>query len=155
MNAISLWQPWASLVVAGIKHWETRSWDTTYRGLLAIHATKTVPPRVKRLIDEERTEEAATLKRLMNGMGYQKVDDMPMGAILGIVVIKETVPAEKVIPVLVWHRHLGDFSHGRFAWRLASLVKFDTPFPARGRQGLWEWAMPAQAAYQISRATGE
>lgn len=93
------------------------------------------------------------IKILMSRMGYQKVDDMPMGAVLGIVVIKETIPADQVINVLVWHRHLGDFSPGRFAWRLANPVKFNTPFPVRGGQGLWEWAMPAQAAYQISRAT--
>lgn len=41
MKAISLWQPWASLVPAGAKPVETRSWSTSYRGPLAIHAAKT------------------------------------------------------------------------------------------------------------------
>lgn len=40
MKAISLWQPWASLVAVGAKKIETRSWATKYRGSLAIHATK-------------------------------------------------------------------------------------------------------------------
>lgn len=40
MNAISLWQPWASLVAAGIKRIETRSWGTNFRGPIAIHAAK-------------------------------------------------------------------------------------------------------------------
>lgn len=38
MKAITLWQPWASLVAIGAKTIETRSWATKYRGPLAIHA---------------------------------------------------------------------------------------------------------------------
>lgn len=41
MKALSLWQPWASLVAIGAKTIETRSWSTSYRGPLAIHAAKT------------------------------------------------------------------------------------------------------------------
>lgn len=40
MKAITLSQPWASLVALGVKTIETRSWGTTYRGPLAIHAGK-------------------------------------------------------------------------------------------------------------------
>lgn len=40
MRAISLWQPWASLVVLGAKKIETRHWSTNYRGPLLIHAAK-------------------------------------------------------------------------------------------------------------------
>ncbi len=42
IKAISLWQPWASLVAAHVKRHETRHWSTEYRGLLAIHAAKTL-----------------------------------------------------------------------------------------------------------------
>lgn len=38
MKALTLTQPWASLVVLGVKRIETRSWSTKYRGPLAIHA---------------------------------------------------------------------------------------------------------------------
>lgn len=38
MKALSLRQPWASLVALGVKTVETRSWSTSYRGPLAIHA---------------------------------------------------------------------------------------------------------------------
>ena len=43
MKAISLWQPWATLVGLGVKTIETRSWATKYRGPLAIHAAKRQP----------------------------------------------------------------------------------------------------------------
>ena len=38
MKALTIWQPWASLLVSGQKKYETRSWATTYRGPIAIHA---------------------------------------------------------------------------------------------------------------------
>lgn len=41
MKAITLWQPWASLWGSGAKEYETRSWATSYRGPIAIHASKT------------------------------------------------------------------------------------------------------------------
>ena len=39
LKAISLWQPWASLIPLGLKHYETRSWKTNYRGKLLICST--------------------------------------------------------------------------------------------------------------------
>lgn len=44
MKALTLHQPWASLVALGVKTIETRSWATRYRGPLAIHAGATRPP---------------------------------------------------------------------------------------------------------------
>jgi len=43
MKAITLHQPWASLVAQDIKTIESRSWTTSYRGLLVIHASKRQP----------------------------------------------------------------------------------------------------------------
>jgi activating signal cointegrator 1 len=43
MKALSLMQPWATLLICGEKTVETRSWRTSHRGLLAVHASKTFP----------------------------------------------------------------------------------------------------------------
>jgi hypothetical protein len=40
MKAITIIQPWATLLAIGEKKFETRSWGTKYRGELAIHASK-------------------------------------------------------------------------------------------------------------------
>lgn len=40
VKALSLWQPWASLLVHGHKRVETRGWPTSFRGPLLIHAAK-------------------------------------------------------------------------------------------------------------------
>src|SRR3972149_12240119 len=50
MKAISLWQPWASLIAVGAKKYETRSWDTPYRGPLVICASKGGIPKDERLV---------------------------------------------------------------------------------------------------------
>jgi activating signal cointegrator 1 len=44
VKAISLWQPWATLIALGEKKFETRSWLTNYRGQIAIHAAKRMEP---------------------------------------------------------------------------------------------------------------
>lgn len=38
IRALTLHQPWASLVAWGVKHYETRPRPLSYRGPLAIHA---------------------------------------------------------------------------------------------------------------------
>ncbi len=38
MKALTIWQPWASLIACGVKKYETRSWPTKYRGPIAIHS---------------------------------------------------------------------------------------------------------------------
>ena len=43
MKALTLHQPWASLIAVGAKKIETRPWSTKYRGPLAIHAGKHRP----------------------------------------------------------------------------------------------------------------
>lgn len=40
MKALSIRQPYAWLIVNGFKDIENRSWDTKYRGLVLIHASK-------------------------------------------------------------------------------------------------------------------
>lgn len=40
MKALSIKQPWAELILRGIKDVENRSWETAYRGQLLIHAGK-------------------------------------------------------------------------------------------------------------------
>lgn len=42
MKALTIHQPWASLIAYGFKRFETRGWRTNYRGLVAIHAGKWV-----------------------------------------------------------------------------------------------------------------
>ena len=45
MKALTIRQPWASLIACGAKRFETRGWKMNYRGKLAIHAGKHSPEK--------------------------------------------------------------------------------------------------------------
>ena len=54
MKAITVWQPWAWLLAAGIKHDETRSWRTNYRGE---SCTKIIKDRAAKKTLEKRSDD--------------------------------------------------------------------------------------------------
>jgi hypothetical protein len=133
MKALTLWQPWASLVILGVKQVETRSWPTDYRGPLAIHAAKAFPVEV-----QELCWEVPFYGYLKRG-GYTGPHDLPRGSVLGVVevtgchrITRDNVPPEP-------ERSFGDYTPGRWAWDLAAKEFYQVPFPARGYQRLWEW----------------
>lgn len=74
MKAITVWQPWATLLATGQKHNETRSWKTSYRGEILIHAAKTDHSGILLHIPMEE------LKHLQDA---GVVNKLPTGAIIG------------------------------------------------------------------------
>src|SRR5690348_441422 len=87
MKAITLTQPWATLVAVGEKRIETRSWSTSYRGLLAIHAAKGWPLVAAALCADEpfRTAlvPAADFDRFVTvGREGVSAPDLPCGAVV-------------------------------------------------------------------------
>ena len=156
IKAISLWQPWASLVVCGAKKIETRSWSTNIRGTVAIHAAKRHPDWFKRdTYGCTKLEDA--LVSLWGSWGWNQYDELPRGCILGTVEIIEVYPIvsqtniegrpfeaafyDDDVRVSVTGNELlfGDYTPGRFAWILENPVMFDKPIPAKGQQGFWNW----------------
>lgn len=142
MKAISLWQPWATLIAIGAKHFETRSWATNYRGQLAIHAAK-------RSADPDEWHEAINMALSEAGYGWYG-QRLPYGCIVCTVTMVGCLPTEQVIhrpyfkSIAAIERHFGDYSPGRFAWHLDAQVPEDN-IPARGSQGFWEWTPPGQS----------
>jgi hypothetical protein len=76
MKAISLFQPWASLIMLGYKSYETRSWATKHRGPLAIAASA---GKQGREACAPGTDIAVMLAN--HGLTF---DDLPRGAVLGV-----------------------------------------------------------------------
>lgn len=74
MKVLSLLQPWASLVVWGVKKYEVRSWQTKHRGALLIHASAQRPSRRERLFFAQ----ADHFSNYIEDMEY-----LPYGAIIG------------------------------------------------------------------------
>lgn len=135
MKAITIWQPWASLIAWGEKRYETRSWATKYRGPLAIHAglrdvTVHLIPRYSSYLPAFKRAGESWEERLPAGVVLCQVD-------LVDVVRVETLRGK----ISQQEEQFGDYSAGRFAWRFENIQLLDRPIPAIGKQGLWEWRL--------------
>lgn len=133
MKAISLWQPWATLVATGAKQYETRSWSTTYRGPLIIHAAKRYDDLPQR--GKHRNH---FIKAFGEAGIYFPLTEIPRGVYLCIVDLVEVVTTESIVNLISeQERAFGNYSSGRFAWKLENVRVFPEPVPARGYQRLW------------------
>lgn len=145
IKAITLTQPWATLVALGYKQVETRSWRTDYRGPLVIHAAKSFPRWARDTMIEDLHFAAAL-------QGFT-ANDLPRGAALCVVELLGCVPvtespvwAEKVNFSLghkmsVSEIYFGDYAPdgGRYAWPMRLIEVFAEPIPCSGALGLWDW----------------
>jgi len=94
MKAITLWQPWASLVALGVKTIETRSWATSYRGPIAIHAAKRPLGNGALNVGAYTNvtgEPIAQGQQVMSGPNFQLVV-CPLGAIVATATLADVVP---------------------------------------------------------------
>jgi hypothetical protein len=134
MKTITLTQPWAALVAVGAKKIETRSWNTSYRGPLAIHAAKSFPKRARELCLQEP---------FMSALSPLRVPVDPSEYLGKIVAITSLVNVFRVedVDVSEPERSFGDYSPGRFAWLLGPVRALPEPVPAKGALGLWDWKM--------------
>lgn len=82
MKALSIRQPWAELIVAGLKDIENRAWPTDYRGPVLIHAGMKIEP-----IDADLRE----LVKRISGFDLPQTADLPRGGIVGQAEIVDVV----------------------------------------------------------------
>lgn len=148
MKALTLWQPWASLVALGEKRIETRCWQTSYRGPLAIHAAAKLPPRwlgASMHGNEFRNELADVLNVGRDHTARAGIDaaihGLPYGAVVAIVRLWDIELAHLVAETLEERERIfGNYETGRYAWFLELVEKLDPPIPAKGNRLLWNWA---------------
>lgn len=142
MKGITLWQPWASLIAIGAKCYETRAWTTPYRGLVAIHASKTTPGVCWNLRWQE------PFRSVLQDAGLQSRSDLPCGAILAVAELVDIASTKLIRDRLSdQERAFGDYRDGRKAWRLERIRRLDTPVRCSGAMGLW--TVPAAALAQL------
>lgn len=136
MKALTLTQPWATLVAIGAKKIETRSWRTKYTGPLAIHAAKGFP-RVAR----DFTLDPIVYESYRNI--WPDWPAYPQGCILATCYLTGSIPVDvfgvSVEPLSDREKAFGDYSAGRYAWLLGDVRPLATPIPVKGALGLWEW----------------
>lgn len=134
--AISLWQPWATLIALGAKKIETRSWSCRYRGPIAIHAAMYAGAlgicysrdSIRRVMKANRLDPRA----------------LPLGKIVCLAELErvDVISTELRERTTSREQEFGNFADGRYAWRFGRVVALDEPLYATGRQGLWRWQCP-------------
>lgn len=138
MKALTLTQPWASLVALQEKKIETRSWLTAYRGELVIHAAKGFPRDCRELCGDE------PFRTALRGAPW---DHLPLS--VGLCVVRlvgcvKTTEMEKAEFILghkpsVKELDFGNYDEGRYAWLLEYVRPLHDHVPVKGSLGLWNW----------------
>lgn len=136
MKAISLWQPWASLMAFDRKKNETRGWATFFRGELAICAAKRIPSLT----------EFVSLGGPAGDYGLMK-EITPLGCVVCVVEMFACIPTEQCFRLTEEERANGDYSDGRFAWMTRDCRRLKKPVPVVGRQGLFN--LPREVEAQV------
>jgi hypothetical protein len=128
MKVLTLTQPWASLIAKEYKRIETRSWSTSHRGDLAIHASR----------------EPAPMDLFVRYLPFP----LPLSAIICVVKLLDCVLMTDDL-IRGWKQvygereiEMGNFAPGRYAWILGQVLELPTPIKCRGHQRLWDYPVP-------------
>src|SRR5262245_7369475 len=127
MKCLSVREPWAMLLVLGVKRYETRGWHTSYRGPVAIHASNRFPEAARNLCYEE------PFKTILRNAGYDGAALLPLGHLIGQVDLVNCLPTNEVTGLEANELCFGDFRPGRWAWQVAKAVRFPEPIRVPGR----------------------
>lgn len=183
---LPMWNPWATLVVIGSKTNETRSRDTKIRGTVLIHACKKWNQELLELSEKSPFHDFLFKWAYENDIGGNKYLKQYFGHIIGAVDIVETY---KIVDsyghpslylgssifkdgdttqtfsfenVVEPELSFGDYSIGRYAWKLENPRELVTPIPYKAQQGfssnkyeaieplLFKHKQITQAPYKIS-----
>jgi hypothetical protein len=125
-RALSIRQPWAALIVSGYKLVENRTWDTRWRGTLAVHAGKKTDPN-----------------GLVAASDFGLSFDLPMPTgYLGIAELVDVHWSEDGSCCGPWAEP------GVYHWCLSNPRPLPEPLPGLGRLGLY--TCPPDIQYAIS-----
>lgn len=153
-RALTLTQPWATLVSIGAKHYETRSWPTNYRGWLAIHAAKNYPSECRKLWHTH-----LAYRRALQAVGYEDPRELPCAAVLCVARVVGCMSTNHWRPADDSDEFaFGNYAPDRYAFQLKDirhlnqrgLNRFNQ---VRGKLGFW--TLPQPITEQDLLPTGE
>lgn len=146
MKALSIKQPWASLIAHGIKNIENRTWRTNFRGRIYIHASAKASGDLYELLG------LIQLDDVFNYWPTDMLPNMPLSAIIGEVDIVDCVINHDSI----WAEHMKThpcedieglqiLNKGQkyiWNWVLANPVLYDKPIlNVKGKLSFWEFSL--------------
>ena len=126
MKVITIKQPFASLIASGQKEYEFRTWKTSYRGDILIHAGKSVD------------------KEAMNRFSSFNLD-YPLGCIIAKANLTNCIPINEDVKeelraknAPVYWGITSDPTWSGYGFKLENIQKID-PIYVNGSLGLWEF----------------
>lgn len=151
MKALTVWQPWATLIVIGAKPYEFRRWDFRARARnlvgqrIVIHAGSRPmrPGEISEIWDRLDVGESALVESLARPLlenicrSPKPARALELSAGLGTAILGEP---QRVIDLFKDDvADSGRLDQHMWAWPLSDIRRFDTPVPSRGAQGFWNW----------------
>ncbi len=125
MKAISIQQPWASLIALNIKPIENRSWKTKYRERVLIHASGKSAGDIRNILTEEQEMSLPAIAFLS--------ENYPTSAIIGEVTIVDCVQNHPSI----WAEQ------GCWNWVLENPVMYEKAiYNVKGKLSFWDFEKP-------------
>ena len=135
MKAITLHEPWATLIAYQVKNIETRSWPAPRSIVgqrIAIHAGKTVDRGFAASLGCDTHPGTMVATAVLAWVA--RVREHPQRELRTVIAYTPT----GVVRDAYVDRY-GDFSIGRWLWRLTDIVSIIMPIPVDGHQGFWNW----------------
>ena len=130
--------PSAHVRFTGSRHLrETRSWKTSHRGRLAIHAAAKKDDESLELCLQE------PFRSCLVAAGLEKIGDLPFGAVVATVTLEDCILIDAAFRSTQTdqERAFGNYlllpGRVRYAWRLSNVEPVDPSVPCIGCQGLW------------------
>jgi hypothetical protein len=121
--ALSIRQPFAGAILHAGKNNENRTWRSSYRGRVILHASRTM-------------NEAGV--KYLRERGFHVPEALPMGAYVGEVTITECRPLAECA---------SRWAFGPWCYIIERPVAYDTPIPGRGRLGFYP--VPAEVLWAL------
>lgn len=130
MKVLSIKEPYATLIMEGKKSIETRSWKTSYRGKLYIHASSTKIPKL--LKEDPKFIPLVNDSKLNYGNIICKCTLTDC-----IYMTKEYI--EKIKQENYQEYIYGKYEEGRYAWVLKDIEPLDSKIKVKGHLGIWNY----------------
>ena len=131
MKALSIKQPWASLIALGIKDVENRTWKTNFRGRIYIHASAKYYKHFDQLVNDKQLESMQDNCFIFSGLIYSAI--IGEVDIIDCVINHSSIWAEESFVDLIDTKPV-------YNWVLANPVMYDKPIlNVKGKLSFWNF----------------
>ena len=124
MKALTIKEPWATLIIEGYKKYEFRSWKTNYRGKILIHSGLLLEKDMVKRFEEYK-------------LNYKCGYIIGEAEIVDCIKVDEEFNQEliRINPIVY-----GKSNHVEtYGWKLENVKKYDNPMPCKGKLGIWNY----------------